>query len=114
MGTLGVIHLRLLQGRWFPHSFWVGQGDREPGDLGFDPLKFTKKPDFDLKTMQLKEIKNGRLAMIGVASLAANHAIPGSVPFLTGMYATKPETSTPSNTFCGSTQTSAMTAAPSS
>jgi len=114
--ALGIVQISVFQmfveARFFPQGFWRGEGDREPGDFGFDPLGFTKKADFDLKTMQLKEIKNGRLAMIGVASLAANHAIPGSVPFLTGMYATKPESSTPSNVFCGDTFTSAMAAAP--
>jgi len=88
--TLGLIQISLfcmlVEGRWYPEGAWVGQMDREPGDLGFDPLKLTKKPGFDFKTMQLRELKNGRLAMIGVASVAANHTIPGSVPFLTGFY----------------------------
>merc|ERR1712224_788901 len=71
---------------FFPENAWIGQMDREPGDLGFDPLKFSKKPGFDIKKKQLIELKNGRLAMIGVASIFANHAIPGSVPFLTGAF----------------------------
>merc|ERR1719264_793174 len=93
--TLGLAQISLfcmlVEGRWYPEGAWVGQMDREPGDLGFDPLKLTKKPGFDFKTMQLKEIKNGRLAMIGVASMAANHTIPGSVPFLNGFYAERPD-----------------------
>lgn len=32
--------------------------------------------------MRLKELKNGRLAMIGIASFVSNHFIPGSVPGL--------------------------------
>merc|ERR1712241_640263 len=107
--TLGLIQISifcmLVEGRWFPEGAWVGQMDREPGDLGFDPLKLTKKAGFDLKTMQLREIKNGRLAMIGVASMAANHTIPGSVPFLTGAYAIRPEAegNTTSSRLCGKT-----------
>jgi hypothetical protein len=34
------------------------------------------------ESMRLKELKNGRLAMLGIASFAANYFIPGSVPGL--------------------------------
>jgi len=84
--TLGIIQISLftmfVEGKYYSGDAWIGQMDREPGDLGFDPLKLTKTPGFNLKEFQLKEIKNGRLAMIGVASLAAAHTIPGSVPLL--------------------------------
>mmetsp|Transcript_58713 Transcript_58713/g.136586 ORF Transcript_58713/g.136586 Transcript_58713/m.136586 type:complete len:321 (+) Transcript_58713:62-1024(+) len=87
--TLGVIQISvftmLVEGRWYPDGAWIGQMDREPGDLGFDPLNYLKRPSSDLKKLQLQELKNGRLAMIGLASLASNHAIPGSVPFLNGL-----------------------------
>lgn len=36
--------------------------------------------DDEKQTMRLKELKNGRLAMIGVASYIADYFIPGSVP----------------------------------
>jgi len=66
-----------------------------------------------LKKKQLSELKNGRLAMIGVASMFANHVIPGSVPFLTGSYAVRPdvESASPSSTFCGQTCSSALSLA---
>merc|ERR1712187_691611 len=110
VACLGVVQISvfamLVEGRWSSHEAWIGQMDREPGDLGFDPLKLTKKPGFDLKKKQLSELKNGRLAMIGVASIASNHVIPGSVPFLTGFYAERPEAQgrRTSSNFCGETR----------
>jgi len=84
--TLGIVQISLftmlVEGKYYSGDAWIGQMDREPGDLGFDPLKLTKTPGFNLKEFQLKEIKNGRAAMIGVAGLAAAHTIPGSVPLL--------------------------------
>jgi hypothetical protein len=40
----------------------------------------TKDPT-KLKELELMELKNGRLAMIGIISFACAEAIPGSVPF---------------------------------
>ena len=47
-----------------------------PGDMGFDPLNL-KKVRGDLKTMQLAEVKNGRLAMIAITAYAAQEAVSG-------------------------------------
>jgi len=41
-----------------------------PGDLGFDPLGLYPFSPADRKEMQLKEIKNGRLAMLAVFGFA--------------------------------------------
>ena len=41
-----------------------------PGDLGFDPLKLYKGSDADKRSMQLKELNNGRLAMIAITGYA--------------------------------------------
>uniref|UniRef100_A0A7S1M9Z2 Rieske domain-containing protein n=1 Tax=Alexandrium catenella TaxID=2925 RepID=A0A7S1M9Z2_ALECA len=108
--ALGIVQISVfamvVEGRYYSGDAWIGQMDREPGDLGFDPLKLSKRPGFDLKKLQLQEIKNGRLAMIGVASLAANHSIPGSVPMLSGLYAQQPEAcrEAAAPAFCGATR----------
>lgn len=80
------IFVMLVEGRWSCIDSYIGQMDREPGDFGFDPLGISKSPGFDLRTRQLRELKNGRLAMVGVMSMVSNHFMPGSVPFLTGAF----------------------------
>jgi hypothetical protein len=59
-----------------------------PGDLKFlrvlwDPMGFTDKlsPE-ELERKRNAELKNGRLAMIGMLSIITSINIPGSVPFL--------------------------------
>ncbi len=48
---------------------------RKPGDYGFDPLNFSKgKED---KTMELKEIENGRLAMVAFAGIVTQAVVTG-------------------------------------
>lgn len=44
----------------------------EPGDYKFDPLNFYKvADDGERRSLQLKEINNGRLAMVAIAVFAA-------------------------------------------
>ena len=59
-----------------------------PGNLKFlknfwDTPGFTKKlSPAQLAEKRVSELKNGRLAMIGIASISAAMAVPGSVPLL--------------------------------
>jgi len=52
--------------------------------FGWDPLKLLKfkGDEEERRKSRLSELKNGRLAMIGIASLYAHSVIPGSVPAL--------------------------------
>lgn len=48
--------------------------------LGFDPLGLYKGSGEDKRTMQLKELNNGRLAMFVIASYAFNEAAATKIP----------------------------------
>jgi len=49
-----------------------------PGDLGFDPLGLKPKDASGFRTMQDKELNNGRLAMIAVAGMCAQELVTGA------------------------------------
>ncbi|EED86382.1 photosystem I light harvesting protein, partial [Thalassiosira pseudonana CCMP1335] len=47
----------------------MNEFDREPGNFGFDPLGMMPKDAAKAKEMQLKELKNGRLAMVAIGGM---------------------------------------------
>jgi len=49
-----------------------------PGDLGFDPLGLKPKDATGFRSMQDKELNNGRLAMIAVAGMCAQELVTGA------------------------------------
>jgi len=52
-----------------------------PGELGFDPLMLGKgKTEAKMNDLKLKEIKNGRLAMIGIMGVMAQNVATGGAP----------------------------------
>lgn len=52
-----------------------------PGDLGFDPLGLKPKTERELKLMQDKEIRNGRLAMLAIAGMTVQELTTGQEIF---------------------------------
>mmetsp|Transcript_7200 Transcript_7200/g.9349 ORF Transcript_7200/g.9349 Transcript_7200/m.9349 type:complete len:202 (+) Transcript_7200:84-689(+) len=55
----------------------MNEFDRAPGDYSFDPLKLKPSDPTKLAELQLKELKNGRLAMIGIGGIVAGSLISG-------------------------------------
>ena len=60
--------------------FWENKYPAAECAGNFQVPAVTQDPE-KLKELQLMELKNGRLAMIGIISFATAVAIPGSVPF---------------------------------
>jgi len=50
-------------------------------DYGFDPLNLKPKDAAELKTLQIKELNNGRLAMLAAADILAQEMVTGKVNF---------------------------------
>merc|ERR1719331_3633790 len=80
IGVVGLLEL-LGEASVKPHYMSGGTPGKVP--LIWDPLGFTKGLSAEsLARKRTAELKNGRLAMIGVMSLVSAHFIPDSVPLL--------------------------------
>mmetsp|Transcript_835 Transcript_835/g.1772 ORF Transcript_835/g.1772 Transcript_835/m.1772 type:complete len:200 (-) Transcript_835:290-889(-) len=74
-------------------EFWTNKGnvtmetmfsdpDREPGNLGFDPMGLAVgKTEDEMNDMKLKELKNGRLAMLAIGGMIHHNWITGDALF---------------------------------
>ena len=63
------------------HSFGVAQmmwmgSDSQPGDFGLDPLDFCSTPE-KAADMKLKEVNNGRVAMVAISGMVAQELVNG-------------------------------------
>ena len=80
-----LLFICLAEGESVGHSGdnFRGKSTKTPGDLNFDYLGLKKKLSPEkYERYQRVEIKNGRAAMIAMASLFAYESIPGSVPIM--------------------------------
>ena len=61
----------------------MNEFDREPGNFGFDPLNLMPKDAAKADEMRLKELKNGRLAMVALGGMVAGSLVTGNgFPYL--------------------------------
>jgi hypothetical protein len=68
---------------WSGDNFRGKGTKKEPGDMNYDPLGLKQKWSAEkMDRMRIVERKNGRAAMLGMASMFAFEAIPGSVPVM--------------------------------
>jgi len=66
----------------YGQSMKEGKSSTGGGEPVVDWMNGYPEDEAGRRSMELKELKNGRLAMIGFASYLSAHFIPGSVPFL--------------------------------
>jgi len=74
-------------------EFWTNKGnvtmetmftdpDREPGNLGFDPMGLAVgKTEDEMNDIKFKELKNGRLAMLAIGGMIHHNWITGEALF---------------------------------
>lgn len=74
-------------------EFWSNNGNvtaetmfkdpsRKPGQLGFDPLGLGKgKSPAEMETLELQELKNGRLAMLAIGGMIHHNWVTGDALF---------------------------------
>tara|TARA_B110000305_G_C19141998_1_gene493971 strand:+ start:49 stop:324 length:276 start_codon:yes stop_codon:yes gene_type:complete len=69
---------------WLGVSQMLQGSGREPGDYGLDPLNIMKgKDDKAKQRMQLRELKNGRLAMLAFSGVVTQAVLTnGPFPYV--------------------------------
>lgn len=79
----GVEEYRTNKGKITMEDMFTGENaDRVPGDLGFDPMGMIKgKSEAEVNSMKLKEIKNGRLAMLAIGGMIHHNFVTGEALF---------------------------------
>ena len=77
--AMGLLEYRSITTAYGEPDPITGEGDLKedyiPGNLGFDPLGMKPKNPTVLKSMETKELNNGRLAMIGIAGMLVQELV---------------------------------------
>ena len=82
-GILLFITIAKGEGVGYSGDNWRNMSTKEPGDMGFDWMGMKNRlTDEKYARYKIVERKNGRAAMIAMASLFAMESIPGSVPIM--------------------------------
>merc|ERR1719359_243227 len=66
----------------FKGETWSIRKDHVAGDFNFDPLDLKPTNPVDLKEMEMIELTNGRLAMVGIAGMVAQECVTGQKLFM--------------------------------
>ena len=61
----------------FDGKFWTLKDSHSPGDYSFDPAGLKPTNAVELKSMQTKELNNGRLAMLAIAGMVGQELATG-------------------------------------
>lgn len=76
LGWIGLIEIITI-----PALKDLSTSGRAPGDYAFDPLKLSNTPK-QLQDYRVKELKNGRLAMLAISGILTQAALSGkSFPY---------------------------------
>lgn len=78
LATLAIIEWKSNNGKYEQMTFF--EDGREPGNLGFDPLKFGENKD-TRERLEMAELKNGRLAMLAFSGMIHQTFVTGKPLF---------------------------------
>jgi len=81
VGVIGVAESTRVQKGWAnpfqADGLFLLREDYQPGNLSFDPLGLTPTDEAELMDLRLKELSNGRLAMVGIAGMVVQELVNG-------------------------------------